>query len=263
MHARSRLVTRPGIPGRARWGRPVALGLTVVFTVIGIVILGFGMAGTGQQIVGLDIGHYLDATKRWLEVGTPYLPGEVAGPFQIDPLTFLHPPLAIYLFLPFLFLPVFLWWAIPIGFVAWSVVAWRPADWTWPVIAALLALSRFHIPLSVGNTDLWVWAAIAAGLRFGWPSILIALKPSVFPLMFIGARHRSWWVGAVVVALASIPFGTLWLDWVAVARNAPKDLGYSLPNVPWLIVPIIAWYWRSRRTGSDPSNRPMPAPGGI
>ena len=75
-----------------------------------------------------------------------------------------------------------LWWAIPLGIVAWSIVAWRPAVWTWPVIAALLSLSRFMIPLIVGNTDLWVWAAIALGLRWGWPSLLVAVKPSLFRL---------------------------------------------------------------------------------
>jgi hypothetical protein len=231
---------------RARWGRPVAVGLTVTFTVIGLVILWFGMIGAGQHIVGLDIGHYLDGTRRWLDSGSPYLPNEVAGPFEIDPLTFLHPPLALYLFLPFLVLPTILWWVIPIGIVAWCVVSWRPAAWTWPVMAALLALTRFHIPLVVGNTDLWVWAAIALGLRFSWPSLLVAIKPSLIPFIVIGIRHRAWWIAAVVVGIAALPLGALWLDWLAVLRHAPKDLSYSLPNVPWLLIPVIAWATRTR-----------------
>ena len=234
-----------GIPFN-RWRRPIAVGLTVAFIAIGVAILAFGLSEVGGRIIGLDIGHYLDGTRRWLETGSPYLPNEVAGPFEIDPLTFLHPPIALLLFLPFLVLPTVLFWLIPIGVVVWAVVDWRPADWTWPVMAALLAFSRFHIPLIVGNTDLWVWAAIALGLRLAWPALLIVIKPSLFPFMLIGIRHRSWWIGVAVVALFAIPFGSLWFDWVAVIRNAPKDVTYSLANVPWLIVPIIAWAARTR-----------------
>lgn len=234
----------------------MAVGLTLFFAVYGLAILAAGMSGAGRQIVGLDIGHYLDATRRWLEMGTPYLANEVAGPFQIDPLTFLHPPVALLLFLPFLVLPTVLWWAFPIGIVAWCLYAWRPAPWTWPVMAALLALSRFHIPLVVGNTDLWVWAAIAAGLRFGWPSLLVVIKPSLLPFILIGARRRSWWIGAVGVGVACLLFGSLWADWLAVVQHAPKDLGYSIPNVPWLITPIIAWATRRRPATPIPAPRP-------
>jgi hypothetical protein len=238
------------LPDRARWGRPLAVGLTVVFVAIGLAQFAFGMNGVGQHIVGLDIGHYLDATRRWIETGSPYLPSEVAGPFQIEPETFLHPPVAIYLLAPFLVLPVVLWWAIPIGIVAWCVASWRPADWTWPVIAALLALSRFMIPLIVGNTDLWVWAAIAAGLRFGWPALLVVIKPSLIPFMLIGIRRKPWWIAAAIILVASLPFGALWSDWISVVHNAPKDLGYSVPNVPWLAVPIVAWLARARPSGA-------------
>ena len=239
------------ISDRTRWGRPVAVGLTLVFAGIGITILTVGVTSVaGSHIAGLDIRHYLGGTQRWLETGTPYFQNEVAGPFQIDPLTYLHPPVAVYLFAPFLVLPLALWWAIPLGIVGWSVATWRPADWTWPVMAALLALSRFYIPLLVGNTDLWVWAAIAAGLRFAWPALLVVVKPSLFPFMFIGIRHRSWWIGALIVLLICLPFGSLWVDWISVVRNAPKDITYSLANVPWLLVPVIAWAGRTRPTGS-------------
>jgi hypothetical protein len=238
-----------GLPDRARWGRPVAVGLTFVFVVVGLAQFAFGMMGPGQHIVGLDIGHYLEATRRWMETGSPYIPAEVAGPFLIAPDTFLHPPIAVYLFAPFLVLPLVLWWAIPIGIVAWSILDWRPADWTWPVIAALLALSRFMIPLIVGNTDLWAWAAIAAGLRWGWPAVLAAIKPSLIFFALIGVRRRSWWIAALSLLIACLPFGGQWADWISVLRNAPKDLSYSIPNVPWLAVPILAWLARARPDG--------------
>ncbi|MGZ8514908.1 MAG: hypothetical protein ACXWXA_07675 [Candidatus Limnocylindrales bacterium] len=234
---------------RARWGQPVAVGLTFVFIVIGLAEFAFGWMGPGQHIVGLDIGHYLDGTRRWLETGTPYLPNEVAGPFLIAPETYLQPPVAVWLFAPFLVLPLVLWWAIPLGIVVWSIVDWQPAAWTWPIIAALLSLSRFMIPLIVGNTDLWVWAAIAVGLRWGWPSLLVAVKPSLFFFMFIGVRRRAWWIAAAVTAVLCLPFAGLWFDWIAVLGHAPKDFTYSLPNVPWLIVPILAWLARARPDG--------------
>ena len=205
-----------------RWGRPAAVALTIALTVAGIVELRAALSDIGVSIIGLDIGHYLDGTRRWLDTGTPYLPDEVRGPFQFAPLTFLHPPVALYLFLPFLFLPLVLWWAIPLGIVAWSIVSWRPAAWSWPILVGALVFSRFHIPLIVGNTDLWVWAGVAAGLRFGWPALVVAC----------------------------IPFGSLWLDWLAVVRNSPAGLTYSVANLPWLAVPIVAWLARSKPDSS-------------
>ena len=253
---------RWALPAAARWGRPVAVGLTVLFVGIGLIIFQAAMAGVGQHIVGLDIGHYLDATRRWSATGTPYLAYQLTAPFQlVDSATFLHPPIALYLFAPFLVLPLVLWWVIPIGIVGWTILAWRPAYWSWPVMAAALALSRFHIPLIVGNSDLWIWAAIATGLRFGGPALLIVVKPSLYPFMVIGIHRRSWWITALVVAFAAVPFGTLWLDWMAIIRNAPIDPLYSLFNIPWLLVPVVAWLARTRPT---PLRRSIPylRPGG-
>jgi hypothetical protein len=230
-----------------RWGRPLAVALTTAFAVTGIVELRAALSDIGVSIVGLDIGHYLDGTRRWLDTGSPYLPSEVAAPFDFAPLTFLHPPVALYLFVPFLFLPVVFWWAIPLGIVAWSIVSWRPATWTWPILVGALVFTRFHVPLIVGNTDLWVWAGVAAGLRFGWPALVVVVKPSLGPLVFAGARHRSWWIGVAVVAVACVPFGALWFEWLAVVRHSPASLTYSVANVPWLLVPVVAWAAREKR----------------
>jgi hypothetical protein len=238
-------------PWALRWGRPVAVGLTLALVAAGLVELRAAMSDVGLSIVGLDIGHYLDATRRWLDTGTPYLPNEVAGPFQFGPLTFLHPPVALYLFLPFLFLPVALWWAIPLSVVVWSIWSWRPAAWSWPIMVGALVFTRFHVPLIVGNTDLWVWAGVAAGLRFGWPALVVVVKPSLAPLMFAGARRAEWWLGAALVAVACLPFGSLWLDWLAVLRNSPFGLAYSVASLPWLAVPIVAWAARSRPVPSS------------
>jgi hypothetical protein len=233
-----------------RWGRPLAVGLTLALTVAFLVELRAALSDIGLQIVGLDIGHYLDGTQRWLNTGTPYLPNEVRAPFQYQPLTFLHPPVSMYLFLPFLVLPLALWWAIPLSIVVWSIASWRPAFWSWPILVGALVFSRFHVPLIVGNTDLWVWAGVAAGLRFGWPALVVVVKPSLAPLMFAGAKRAEWWVGAAFVTVACLPFGRLWLDWVAVIHHSPAGVTYSVANLPWLVVPIVAWAARSKRVNS-------------
>jgi hypothetical protein len=234
-------------PRLRAWGRPLALVLTLVILAVGAVTLWFEVtAAPFAATFAIDYGHYLDATRRWLDTGTPYLPQDVAAPFTPGPLTFLHPPIALLLFLPFLVLPAILWWAIPLGAVAWSVSRWRPAVWTWPLMALMLAYPRTHVSILVGNTDMWVWGATALGLRYGWPALLVVIKPSLFPFLAAGVRHRSWWLGWIVVALLCLPFGALWLDWISVVRNMPSDLTYSFRNLPWLILPVLAWWARDR-----------------
>jgi hypothetical protein len=241
-----------------RWLKPIATGLTLLIVAVIAATAWFELNSPAfPTTLALDFGHYLDGTRRWLATGTPYLPAEVAAPFQYQPLTFMHPPLALLLFAPFLVLPAVLWWVIPIGITAVLIVSWRPAPWAWPVITLLLALPKAHIAVIVGNTDLWVLAAIAAGLRFGWPALLVVIKPSLFPFVLSGVRHRSWWLGLPVLVLLAIPFGSLWVDWLHVVVNAPGGVAYSLPNVPWLLVPVVAWV--ARRT---PDGRLPPVPSG-
>ena len=41
-------------------------------------------------------------------------------------------------------------------------------------------LEHYIVPLlKAGNTDMWVAAAIAAGVRWAWPSVLLTFKPSL------------------------------------------------------------------------------------
>lgn len=195
--------------------------------------------------VGIDAIHYFDAARRFLATGSPYMASEVAGPFVYSATTFLHPPIALYLMVPFAFLPLAVWWAVPLAVVAWSVWTWRPAPWTWPLFALALAWPRFHGALIVGNTDLWVCAALCLGLRYGWPALLIVIKPSLGFLVLAGAWSRSWWYGLPVLALLALPFGALWVDWAHVVLNSPGDLTYSLPNVLWVAMPAVGW-WSTR-----------------
>lgn len=190
---------------------------------------------------GWDATHYFDAARRFVDTGTPYLPSEVAGPFEYQDLTFLHPPVSLYLFVPFAYLPRILWWAIPIAGTAALIVSMRPARWSWPLVIGLLVWWQAPLAVSFGNSDMWVLFFVAAGLRFGWPALAIVVKPSLGLFALVGARRRSWWLGLPVVALACLPFGSLWLDWFHVIQNSPGSLWYSLPSMVSMLAPVVAW----------------------
>lgn len=239
-----------------RWYRPAMAACTVVIATMGLTLLTVMVQGRMGGAIGRDLWHYLDGARRWLETGSPYLPAELAGSFQYGSHTFLHPPSTLLLFAPFLVLPAVLWWATPIAVVAWSLRSWRPAPWTWPLLAAPLLYVPFLVAVIVGNTDLWVAAGVAAGLRFGWPA-LVLVKPSLAPFLLVGTWHRSWWLGLVVVLLAAIPFGSLWSDWLAVVDHSPGDWTYSLHSVPWLAILLVAW-WSGRSARSVQGQVPAP-----
>jgi hypothetical protein len=244
--------------------RAAQILLTGLFSGLAIYQIVQAWTGWMSTYAAWDYIHYVDGAKRWLATGSPYLPSEVAGPFQFTDLTFIHPPIAVYLFAPFIVLPAFLFWLIPFAGTAAVIVSWRPARWTWPVMAALLCWPRFVGAVVVGNSDLWVVMFIAAGLRFGWPVLLLAIKPSIAPfaLVEIAALIRSDAIPvrrwsqiaftAFVVVLAAAPFGLLWLDWLSVVRNSPADPLYSIGSTPFLMVPVVAWFGRQRyRRRSD------------
>ncbi len=240
-------------PSAIRWYRPVALGLALACIVVAaLVVQAEWREAVRLGVVGQDFAQYLEATRRWITSGSPYLETEIAGPFTPGPHTFLHPPTTLLLLTPFLILPAWLWWALPAVAIAWTVWSWRPAPWTWPLMAALLILPRGHIAVIFGNSDLWVWAILAVGLRFGWAAPLIVIKPSLWPLMLVGVGRRDWWWMAGLVALSSMVFGALWLEWAAVIRHAPMDWTYSVASLTFLSLPLIAWAGRTRPV------RPLP-----
>ena len=121
--------------GRSRSGLAVVIGAFAVIRFYTTVTGPFG------AYLGYDLRHYTEAAIRWLKVGTPYLPSEVAGPFVYSPETFLHPPISLYLFTPFIAFPAILWWIFPIAAIVGTIVLWRPKAWTWPILA-LIALGR-------------------------------------------------------------------------------------------------------------------------
>jgi hypothetical protein len=234
-----------------RWSRPLAVGLALLFVAE---LMWLAAGGSPIVTVDYDRANYMAAVTRYLGSGTPYMPAEVAAPFDYSRSTFLHPPIALYLMVPFSFLPDILWYLVPLAIVAWSIWAWRPAPWALALVALCLAWPRTPSAILNGNTDLWVAAFVALGLRLGWPAVLALIKPSLAPVALVGIRKRSWWFAGAGLIAAWIPFGSLWWEWTAVVLNAPGGWLYSAFSLPYTLVPLVAWWGRQgerRQVGSS------------
>lgn len=100
---------------------------------------------------------------------------------------------------------------------------------------------------------MWAAAAVALGCLYRWPAVLALFKPSLFPFALIGARSRSWWIALGLGLVICLPFGGLWFDWLTILQNVRgAGLGYSLQEVPMVLLPIVAAIplsrWRAELT---------------
>jgi hypothetical protein len=189
---------------------------------------------------GIDYALYMDATRRWLDGGAFFQPYQLAGPYPVQMGDVLYPPNALWLFVPFTVLPAILWWAIPLGVTAAMIGRLRPAPVAWPFLALCCFWPPFVARIVAGNPVMWVMAAVALGFAFRWAFVGVLLKPSLFPFALLGIRDRSWWIALAIVAAASLPFGSMWLDWITAVTNSTAGLFYSLQDVPILLLPVIA-----------------------
>jgi hypothetical protein len=235
----------------------VAIALSVAVFAIPIVFV-LLVPHPLEQPLGVDFALYRDVTARWLSGGSFFEPYQLAGPYDIRAGDVLYPPVALWLFVPFAlagstvpwsFLAAAAWWGIPLGAVAIAVAALRPRPLVWPVIALCLANPTTLLKIWTGNPVMWSMAAMALAVvgssRFAAPFVL--LKPSLAPFALFGIRRRSWWVGAAVLVLLSVPFGSLWADWVAsVVNSRGGGLLYSSLEAPMLLLPLAAWVGRRR-----------------
>ena len=205
------------------------------------------LAGRVGWAPGSDFAFYRGVAQRWLETGSFYLPAQLAGPYgMVLNRDVLYPPTALYLFTPFLWLPPAVWWGVPIFVLCYALWRWRPAAWAWPILAFGLVWPRTQGALLLGNTDLWIAAAVAGGLLWGWPAILAALKPTFLALALVGATRRSWWIGWTVFAAINVPLLGLWSDYLVTLGNSGIPWTYSLLNVVLPLLPLAAWLARVR-----------------
>jgi hypothetical protein len=243
--------------------RAAALLFTLVCAAFGIAYLTkFVPLWLSVNMVGVDFSMYQTAAIRWLGGGNFYLDYQLAGPYATSghvglDSPILYPPTLLLLLVPFTVLPAILWWVIPILITALTVAAWRPRPLVWPVLAFLLVFPMTLWEIATGNPVLWFTMLFALGTRYGWPSALIVLKPTLAPFALLGMRRRSWWLALACLAAVSLLFLSTWPDYIRATLNLTADLGllYSLNQFPMMMIPVIAWLGR----GSAGTARPREA----
>ena len=232
------------------WARPpleiLAAVVAVVILLVQVpVLIDVARAPEFNGYGGIDYELYTQATERWMKGGHFYEPHQLAGPYVLGPGDVLYPPVALLLFAPFVFLPGFLWWAIPLATMAVVLVIQRPSIMVWPLLAACVGWQPVQIHVISGNPVIWSMAAVALGTIYKWPSVFALIKPSLFIFAFFGAWDRRWWYALIVFAGMCAAFAPMWADWVtAVLNSRGGGLSYSWQEAPLLLLPIIAWLAR-------------------
>ena len=198
--------------------------------------------------LGSDFAVYVEAARRWMSGNGFYLARQLQGPYPLQVGDVLYPPTTLWVFVPFTVLPAALWWTVALGVLGYVVWTWRPAIWTWPVMAAGLAYGMTPLMYLRGSPVIMVAALVAAGLRWGWPGALVLLKPSVLPFALAGIRSRGYWLTVALLGLLTLPLMSMIPDWIRVMVDGQGGgLLYSINDVPLLTVPVVAWLGRSPR----------------
>lgn len=227
-------------PALERTGRQLAIVATVTLTALGLGIMALTLRAVAlgwHGEIGQDLDVYLGYTRQWLAGEGWYDPAQLAGPYVVEAIDGnVYPPVLLYLTVPFaLGVPAFLWWAVPLGIVCFTLYRHRPAWWAWPVLALAFAYPRTSTLLVTGNPSMWAIAFAVAGVAWKWPAVFAALKLTLGPLALIGIRHRSWWLALGIALLLCVPFGSLWLDYASVLRNTVSDRGIPYVMGEWPI----------------------------
>ncbi len=227
--------------------------LVVAFVALAAAVVEFayGAAQLGYlNWWGFDLDIYRSAAERVLAGGSWFIDRQLHGPYQIANGDILYPPVAALAFLPFLVLPTAVFVAAPVAIVAAFVRACRPGAIALAFIAVCLMWPTSQMRTISANPVLWMAAFTALALRHRWPGALVLLKPSLLPFALIGIRSRWWWVLVAGLIVLSVPFLSDTLRYPAVVLDSRGGgLFYSLPDLPIMVIPIVAWLGRTRRPG--------------
>ena len=204
--------------------------------------------------IAIDFNLYVEATRRAASGGDYYLLYQLQGPYPADPGVILYPPTFILVMLPFTWLPWPVYWLAGLGPVVYAAWVHRPRVIAWPAIALCLWWPGTIVNVVAGNPVLLFMGALALATIWYWPSVLIFLKPSLLPFAFFGVWKRSWWIALGVLVLISLPFGTMWRDYLTVLLNARHELGllYNLGQVPLMLLPLAIWAGRTTHRADGP-----------
>lgn len=199
---------------------------------------------------GLDYNLYMERARSWLAGDGFYQLHQLTGPYPLRMGDATYPPVVLWLLVPFTVIPWPVWWIVPLGIIAAAIRAIRPTPAAWLVLAFVAVWPRTWVAVTLGNPSMWAFAALAAGLAWGWGGAFAAFKPTLGPFALWGANRRSWWIGAGLFVLLCIPFGTMWFDYATAMRNAQMTeqfgLGYIVGEWP-IAAGLIMASWLSRR----------------
>ena len=131
---------------------------------------------------------------------------------------------------------------MPAAAVGWCLFQLRPSRLAWLWVRVCLAWPTTPLKILTGNPVIWAMAAMALGVLYAWPSVLVLIKPSLFPFALFGIREKRWWLALIAFAIACVPFGSLWIDWIhSILNSQGGGIGYSILEAPMLALPIAAW----------------------
>jgi hypothetical protein len=197
--------------------------------------------------LGADGFFYIDLGRRWLETGQWYLPHQFEPHTVTNMVDNVYPPTALPLFVAGAIAPWPLWWIVPIAVLGYCIWRWQPSPWAWVAIVLLLMWPRSIGGYLYGNTTMWTTAALAAGLMWGWPVALLAIKPSVVLFGVFALGRRSAWIGGITFLAATIVMLPLWLDYLNVLRQTTDTVWHvALFEIPAMLIPVIAWLGSQR-----------------
>lgn len=230
-----------------------ASALVAIVGLVGLWMLADRIGWTTRW--GADLALYSEATSRLFSGGSWYEQWQLGGPYPIDG-SVLYPPVLAWFMAPWLVLPGWTFVAIPVAILGWTIAAWHPAPWTWPILTACLLWPMTPLLAVYANPGLWVAAFLGLALRYQWPGVLVLLKPSLAPFALVGIRSRGWWIGFAALALLSLPFLTDTLTWPNIVMDAKGGgLLYSVSSAPLMVAPLVAWFGVRNRGTSWPSSR--------
>jgi hypothetical protein len=227
-----------------RWTRPLALGLTVLVLVFVAFELYVLMQAHWSGLWRQDRTIYQDGALRWLEQGWFYYPEQLAGPYEIIQGHVLYPPTAMPWLVLGAFLPDPVWFLLPIAVVAAVVAHHRPRMEWWPLLAMCLAHPESRRMLVSGTPTTWIAMFAAIGTVWRPAFALVFLKPSLFPVAFLGCRSRGWWALSIALGVLSLAMLPMWLDYLRALTNGRGVLAtpfYSVKDLPLVLLPVVAW----------------------
>ena len=193
----------------------------------------------------MDANFYLGRAQSWIDGNGFYQPWQLTGQtYVVENGGATYPPTILLLLAPFAIgVPMILWWAVPLTLVGFSLIRLRPAIWVWPVLALTLVYPRTWVVVALGNPSMWVFAAVATGLVWRWPFAFVVLKPTFAPLALFGIRARGWWISIAILCAVSLPFASMWIDYIVAIAHAesPRGIEYLLGEWP-IAISLLAAY---------------------